>query len=49
MTAGIVLLAYRAPIVARQRETAGESRPQAKGPPAFSGPGRREPGGDKEA
>lgn len=49
MTAGIVQLAYRAPIVARQRETAGESRPQAKGPPAFSGPGRREPGGDKEA
>jgi drug/metabolite transporter (DMT)-like permease len=42
MTAGVVLLAYRAPIVARQRAAAGETVHPAMSP-ALSGPGRERP------
>jgi drug/metabolite transporter (DMT)-like permease len=44
MTAGIALLAHRAPVVARQRAAAGaEAHPAAAMSPALSGPGRERP------
>jgi drug/metabolite transporter (DMT)-like permease len=51
MTAGVAMLAYRAPAVPRERATAAESaaaHPQAVGAPAFSSVGRPEqrPAGD---
>jgi drug/metabolite transporter (DMT)-like permease len=46
MTAGIVMLAHRAPAVARERAAAteaGAAHPQMVGPPAFNSAGRPEP------
>ena len=51
MTAGVAMLAYRAPAVARERAAAGESaaaHPQAAGSPALSSAGRPESGRAQE-
>jgi hypothetical protein len=49
MTTGIVLLAHRAPIVARQREAAETREPPGAASPAFSGRARGKTAGDREA
>jgi drug/metabolite transporter (DMT)-like permease len=42
MTAGIVMLAHRAPVVARQRAAAKAQHPEQATAPAAGGPGQRE-------
>jgi drug/metabolite transporter (DMT)-like permease len=50
MTTGVVLLASRAPVVARQRAATAEAaaRQQDAGSPALSSPGRRDAAADQE-